>query len=1777
MSMNPIFTYDAIRNQYIRYLKSMFSLKDQELAKKAEAQLDKTGKFTQGPYVEITAPFTDGDSIQGLINEGVLSKEFLKVNQKELPSERLLFKHQDRSIRSITQNQRNLIVATGTGSGKTECFLIPIINYLMQQKEKSGFISPGVRALLLYPMNALANDQLARLRKLLDTYPDITFGRYTGETEEEERKALENFMNVHPGHKRLRNELLSREEMRENPPHILLTNYAMLEYLLLRPNDNAFFDGEYANEWHFIVLDEAHTYNGAKGSELSMLLARLKERVMRTNANRLQCIATSATLGKGPSQYDEVCEFGRELFGEPFEPQDIIEADRRGYIESHEAQSLHSVDYRKMINQLFEGDHSSYLPQLQRDSRVKLLRKLLGGSTKLLSDVARELFSDEPLQQAEKELAVVDLVRLCAGAREEEDDMPLLPARYHVFVKALEGAFVSLYPTKEIYLDRHKTRDLGLGKIFQVFELANCQRCGQEYLIGRISRDASGIERLIQSEVHIDDLEGMKTDRTEFFMLSEKTRNIELDEDVLTSDDLSEDASTVNDLICFNLCTACGAISREDSGNNLHCCGEPDSKILKVYRRRLGRGGLNTCFSCGTHSKGVVKRFISSDDSATEVLAESLYMSIPPQQIRREFGVPELDIKSTNFNPFEPFSHIPQSKSESKTDRQQTEIGRKLLIFSDSRQDAAFFASYFNLKYNQGLWRFCIIETLKQLTGKYSEIRLNDVSRALYDLADMSGIFPANASQAEKRRLANQYLMREFHAIDRTIGLEGLGLVAFDLPMPTNWPDMQLLQEPLQVDKAELWSIYVEIFNSFRELQASTFLDEVNPIDDFFAPRNRPAYFTIANQDKSPGKSILSWKPAEGYSNRRLDYVKRILSKLGTPENQLAEKSRDLLNALVSVNGLMNFLGNTHQILTSISDLKTGTLYRLNHEAWTIQFKPESLYQCDTCGVYSLHNIHGVCTSYRCDGKLKKYAGERNRYSYYADLYQNRKSIPMIAKEHTAQLQSRHALTLQNEFEAGKVNVLSCSTTFEMGVDIGQLEAVFMRNVPPETSNYIQRAGRAGRRTDSTAFAMTYAKKRSHDLTYYQDPKRIISGKIKTPHIVKDNEKIFLRHMYSVALAWFFRKYKEKFTTVKEFFDLDQGVNDSTILLREELKRHPEDLLQSMLKVAPREFDYFNEKNRWGWVDLLLDPETGTLIEARAVLDNTLRELKTLRDERFQKGKDPSSIMNIINTYESKMIISFLSSNNILPKYGFPVDVVELNVINDSPVAKSIEISRDLRLALSEFAPGSEIIANGKVWKPYALNKATARGWPIFYYAICNTCKHVYRVSTTLGVHPEDREMECCGEELKYYYYLEPRFGFSTDTSMPKNPGEERAPRTYSTRVLFEKYQHIGKSVNHDDISPMNNQQDRLSVRKVGANSIYYQYSEKGQLLIFNQGNNHQGFQICERCGYMRPASFSTSSAKKSKTGKGSESGAHKTKTGRDCSNNYLYPVHFGYDFMTDVLELRLPSLSGALPQYEDVDLWHSVLYAILEGASISLGIARSEINGCLYYNDKDNMHLPSLILYDEVPGGAGHVKRIAEQLADVIYQAEQKVAGQCGCGGETSCYGCLRNFSNQFYHERLSRGLAHAYLYALQHGVLEERIHNEEIQLNSFISDAKKLTAQHPAQSLNHTFIEDEGPNPNLIAWSEAIDYASSEAAQELAKSLALIGIAAPDQIGYEEYDDKLGVIGEIEFRWEDLHIAILAGAKQNLRKHLEQIGWTVMIIHEDSVESIAKLFMGA
>lgn len=1618
MPLDPIRTTQAITNSYLDYLTTTFRLKDLDLRKQFEQSLCIPEKFIKGPILEATPPFETGRTLEDLINSGVLSSRFRDLRSVKLPLGRPLYLHQQQAIEKTVVNQRNIVVATGTGSGKTEAFLIPILEYLFEQAQM-GKLDPGVRALLLYPMNALANDQMSRLRELLVNIEYITFGRYTGETKQDEQYALDLYRDMYK-REPLRNELISRDQMRLSPPHILLTNYAMLEYLLLRPDDNVFFDGDYSHSWRYVVVDEAHTFTGAKGIEMSMLLRRLKARVVGGQPGKLQCIATSATLGSESSSFPEVAKFAERLLSERFEwidddnhRQDVIQAKRKPLRELSQMQCdpapeiyktlLHQSDLRESpvnIGLLAEASMKAGYPKgvvkdaimagkgknavqaffyelLKGDSHLHKLRLALEQGPQFIAEIAELIFGEQP-DAKEKLIALVDLA---ARARLSVDDQPLIPARYHLFVRAIEGAYVSLLPSRKLYLERHD--QIIQGKYSKmVFEIASCRQCGAVYLVGELSKIGDKTYLKQPGKLYYENFTNLEF----YYLPAQEFTQLELDEDEIDSLDesqLKEDE--------YKLCAACGSIDKATLLAPLCNCG--DEYVVSILHVRSKNGNVYSCPACGSSSpSGLVWRFLTGNDATASVLATAQYQEIP---CREEPARIDTIVETETAGPWTMSTQSPPGKLSGSPIADSGK--RQLLIFSDNRQDAAFFAPYLERTYGQILRRRIILQVLRSERDKVltNQWRVSDLVNPLQRMAKRLGLFDGLSNQQIEAE-AWKWILNELLAVDRRNSLEGLGLLGFSLVFPDSWGSMNIF-DTLGFSSEETGLLYQVLLSNFRTKGAVLFPDIVSPEDEFFKPRNREYFFVRKKAEKvKTSVNIFGWNPTQiNGMNSRLDYILRVM-KLGFEEEISHNYGNEILNGIWNYDFFPNNRLSCWAKHFESAPMKNGLIvYQIKPDFW--ELRPSYLdstiewYVCDTCNRLTMFNIRNVCPTYKCLGKLHKSDPEIGfKGNHYRKMYSSGEIIPLVAKEHTAQLTSQRAAELQREFIDGAVNVLSCSTTFELGVDVGELETVFMRNVPPTAANYIQRAGRAGRRTSSTAFALTFAQRRSHDFTHFNNPLKIVAGEIKAPSFVLTNEKIVRRHVYATALAFFWKKYPDTFTNVESFFFRQQKSGPE--LFEEYLSSKPAELLISLKQIVPQELVDIIQLNTWDWISGLLNPNDGVLTIAKEQVIGDVDKLELKRKELIEARKSSDFILKVINTIKGDYLISFLSKQNVLPKHGFPVDVVDLQIIHHSDEAKMIELTRDLRIALSEYAPSGQVIAAGKLWTSRYIKRLPDRQWRQYRYAVCENCLCYQRVLAETDDKLENCEV--CGQPLTGKNrgdFIVPQFGFISEASAPEKPGDDRPARSHSTRTYFGGF---SKEI------------DTQTIPLPSVNVIAISASD-GELAIINHAG-YEGFKVCYSCGY---AVLERDKVKS----------PHKTPWGSECRGK-LKRVFLGHEFKTDVLQIRFEGYTNNNPGF-----WYSLLYAIVDGTSQSLEIDRQDLDGVLYPYLGDPSK-PALILFDDVPGGAGHVRRIAENqenLLDILKMTLDKLQ-VCTCGGEekdTSCYGCLRNYRNQFCHDQLKRG----------------------------------------------------------------------------------------------------------------------------------------------------------
>ncbi|HEX6524820.1 MAG TPA: helicase-related protein [Streptosporangiaceae bacterium] len=537
--------------------------------------------------------------------------------------------------------------------------------------------------------------------------------------------------------------------------------------------------------------------------------------------------------------------------------------------------------------------------------------------------------------------------------------------------------------------------------------------------------------------------------------------------------------------------------------------------------------------------------------------------------------------------------------------------------------------------------------------------------------------------------------MQELVAIDDRQSLEGRGLLRVSLDRTSTWrlpPGLTALG----LDEAEAWEFLAELVRSVRQQGAITMPEGVDPRDEAFDPRRGPIF--VRRDGAEPKRKVLSWLPTRG-ANRRLDYVQRVLSALGSQA-----KATEVLD------GCWRFIDSMRDgWLVKIHDPRLGVLHQVDY-SWLllgVTGGDDTIFQCQHCHRVSPLSVRDVCPTLGCGGKLMPATpADDDHYRY---LYRNLNPVPLKAREHTAQLTSVRAAEIQQQFVRGEVNGLSCSTTFELGVDVGELQSVVLRNVPPTTANYVQRAGRAGRRSDSAALVVTYAQRRSHDLSRYQDPKAMVAGEIRPPYVPLGNERIDRRHAHSVALAAFFRHARratgEQWNKAGQFF---LGENPPVARIRPYLTPVPAEITGTLRRVLPADVQRAIGVDSDAWVDVLCD----LLEDVRAELDLDVQSFEERREQAYKERKDRLVRLygETINTLTMRPLIGLLANRNVLPKYGFPTDTVELRTAySGDAVGRTLELSRDLSAAIYEYAPGAQVVAGGRLWTSEDCSRAYAR------------------------------------------------------------------------------------------------------------------------------------------------------------------------------------------------------------------------------------------------------------------------------------------------------------------------------------------------------------------------------------------------------------------------------------------------------------------------------------
>ncbi len=1492
---------EKIVSDYRRYILTTFKTDVPKINDRIHEVIS-SNSLSKGPYLSIAPNYLHSHQMMDLVPEK-LSVGFNKIPESSLGKGIWLYKHQEDAIDNVVVRDRNLVLSTGTGSGKTKSFMIPILNYLLAERE-AGTLGSGVRAMIVYPMNALANDQIDELRKML-LGTGITFGAYTGQTEDDDDAAREAYLDRY-GEYPQENELVSRKKMEENPPNILITNYAMLERLIIMPEPKKIFGEGGDNHWKYIVLDEAHTYTGAKGSEVSMLLRRLKDIISRPE---IRFILASATLG-GMDENDKVAAFANELCDMagstcPFTADDVVRSQTvdlettpgdevpdsffegicKGIDEGDDKEDMEYliIEYLDENYPDYEGEREDYknriLQIVRSDPRVSELRNLLSDGARELSELAGKMEMDVD--------RLISFIRTISLASDE--NYKLFDSKYHMFIRGLYGLYCSLTDNPQVFLSNCEfSVNPETGVKEAVFNISTCYNCGKIYLVGRIDK------HFIQGDATED------ATRDSAFMT--------IPMESFHEGDYSEEEKRDN---LFTLCLECKAAVR--FGEQLPCNHHSQMMLFKVKDDKK----ICTCRNCGRteNRRGILRQLYLGYDSSTAVISSSLY-----------------------------------GEMEDNADH-------RFLSFSDSRQNAAYFAPYLegthqNMILHAAMYQ-AICDNMDTLRERGMDlVRFHDY---LQGIVTKNRIYSEEYMSGENSSSADAWLMlyMDFARYNSNKSFEYLGLVYYTYDYGS------LMIRGLEDDAEEFVNQIIKIVRDKVAVDVPTEI------------ANR--YWT-KNYSTSALQAVVTSKEAKDAQDKGITNTTYILTEtLGRYIRTVTDE--DPAEVI-------------RKILRQLSKVKRGAGYRVSQEKITIRSKPYA-YRCTRCHLQTPFNVKGYC--YRCCTKtLERFDSseldtENNSYAYN---YVNAPLMHLRVKEHTAQLDHEKAEEYQKQFTKGAIDALSCSTTFEMGVNIGDLNVVLLRNVPPTPANYIQRVGRAGRSPESSAYSITYCRNSPHDAYYFDHPLDMIEGKVPVPRINCANVRIVLRHIFASALAFYWRSrddcYHDRVGPFMDDFDN----------LRTYLRSRPEDLLAHLKASVPLEIqDHVAEDHNldstidlenFGWVDELLDDDYGRLKNCYDEYNTIIGEI----EDYFPEGSKTKDA--ILATVTCEETISYLSSHGIIPKYGFPSEIAEMKNKNFADAKLKTSLQRDMSLAIGDFAPGSQTVVDGNLLTSRYVKTMPSRKWPRYYYCECKNC-HSATVKYATGSMEDFRKSltTCgmCGHEFKNPFvktFIVPKFGFYYEAKDDWNISNGKPVRTYSGEVFY-KGNNTGKMEKYD----------------VPGHEIYGAYGRDDELVIVNRNE----YSICPICGYCPDI--------------GQSPETHQDHKGKNCSGT-LHPYHLGHVFRTDVFIIQIGD--GSTDNHDEAE---SVLSAIMSAFVKLFSIDENEISGCLSLSNGKYTY----VLYDNTPGGAGYVKKILADNGENVVKllnAAFDIAKNCNCGNGTdldcACYSCLLNYRNQRYHSKIKR-----------------------------------------------------------------------------------------------------------------------------------------------------------
>ena len=1691
-----------LQNTLVGYLEAQYHIRDEGLLEQRRNLFREPGILWRTPFLESTPAYETANGYSGLDLPTVVENTLTELSKLGVGVYPTPYSHQVQALQAFFGNDRSdLVISTGTGSGKTESFLMPIIGQLALENDRGSTIDmPGVRALLLYPMNALVNDQLSRVRRIFGSpessgllrgnrakpvrfatytsrtpYPGVRSGAkdtqhieplfenfylkivdndelrlqlekigkwpakdllgfYAAELAEQKtyksgpnqgklysRRNFDKRLKTQAGDR----ELLTRHEIQACPPEILITNYSMLEYMLLRPIESPIFQAtrewlaaDDANEFT-LVVDEAHMYRGTGGAEVAYLIRRLTSR-FGIPRSRMRVIMTSASLGPEEHQLTTGVKFLNDLTGKSksvavvlgekevrpvYAPsrEDQLIALARFPLERFESFAVNLDDASEAVEVLakdlgwsaYEGsgleDLQDYVYRsLQGFAPAEELLELVSGKAEALEDVESSLFGALSTEDASAGLSA--LIALCAFAKRSDDGRVFLPSRLHLLFRGIPGLFVCIHPKCD-QVESETNRSLRLGKLStagnltcecggRMYELLTHRDCGKAFLKG-----------------FVEGVDGDFLWHEQSGPLFQETPRPLSPIELLVDGSPHERYTSYREVWVDSLS---GKIFRQDPNDA--------DRYMKLYspvgendRREIA---FDRCPCC-------LKRW---HDDRTKIMDLATKGEAPFANLVKAMLVGQ-----------------PAARDE---DRLHPNGGRKVLLFSDGRQKAARLARDIPREVQSDTFRQCLLLATRKLEDIGREPR-PDLHLYISFLSVVSHFNLAMFDGDDAEALAEH--VRQFEDEE---DLED----ALD--------ELRSLKPPLQYHRYLL----EQLCGRFYSLPGTTlgFLaSSARGLRDLKKKIAENA--TLSGLENTLLEASQAWlnRACEAYSfDPDIPSIARMLAARrpqggwGTSGKVSRTLREILLNAGLGADGIGAFEGLLADTITSRG--ADGSLFVNPNRTRLVIATDSDLIQCESCFDLSFSAVNGYCSGCgsskltTLDPKTSPYV--RARKGFWRDPVQEILDESAVvrsidAQEHSAQLSHRdkgevYSTTEQYELRfqdipvEGKlpIDVLSSTTTMEVGVDIGSLVAVGLRNVPPQRENYQQRAGRAGRRGSSLSIVSTYAQNGPHDAYYFDNPRQMVAGPTRTPEIKIDNPKIARRHIHSHLLQLFFHKLlvelpdlgraetaqlEKSLGLTADFFDGQEepGYNLVTFSksLKKELQKKNSGLVDEIESWLPMEVEEKVEDTQQ-WIK-------STIANFLDTLDELKEQSKQVRT-RTEDTEDDSE-----QWYAQSELLEFLFANGLLPSYAFPTDLASFLIekIEDRKVKILEKPQQAIATALSEYAPGRLVVVNKKTYRtggissdvlPTEYDRSLALFDDPLRIRYCSRCSYL----SELNGPETDDPCPVCDADLESEMVLKPEV-FNPEDGKAVSETDSDQDITYATYAQF----------------PVPEEQMTFNFQSVGTN-LRVTHANDCRLITLNRGDVSgelpTGFFVCRKCGRASIEPQSGSHRRPYFSERNFAKGPWSTECDGEFTNVFL-----GHTFETDLLLLRLSVDDPFVQDVSDARQLRAIedsLYTLTEAIKVAacthpeLDLDESEFGAgfrILPTVDQQKMSF-DIYLYDTLSGGAGY-SEIASRYAGEILTSTLTRLESCPARCGSSCESCLRHYRNQHIQPRLDRHLA--------------------------------------------------------------------------------------------------------------------------------------------------------